>query len=90
MVNNVLGGQAERAGTVLVNVEPDRLHLLAPIEVRVNDLGVCRHDLPNLFSDRAHFHRVGPDHAELNGERAATVKKAPAVPRLSRRPIDSV
>src|SRR5262249_57588851 len=63
--------------------EPDRLYLPAPIEVRVDDLGVCRHDLLHFFGDRAHFHRVGPDHAELRGEADRRAEQETIDPRAS-------
>ena len=82
-LGNVLGRQAQRAGTVLVYLEPDRLHLLAPIEVRVDDLGVCRHHLAHLFGDCAHFHRIGPEHAELHGEANWRAEQETIDPRAS-------
>ena len=67
-LGNVLRRQSERAGAVLVDLEPDRLHLLAPVEVRVDDLGVLRHYLAHLFGDGPHLHRIRPDDAELDRE----------------------
>ncbi len=88
-LGDVLRRQAERAGAVLVDLEPDRLHLLAPVEMRVDDLGVCRHDLAHLFGDRAHLHRVGPDHAELHREadRRAEHEAVDARARLRQRAV---
>ena len=82
-LGNVLGGKAKCAGTVLVDLKPDRLYLLTPIEVRVDDFGIRRHDLAHLFGNRAHFHGVGPDHAELHGEADGRAKQETINPRAS-------
>ena len=67
-LRHVLRRQPKRAGAVLVDLEADRLHLFAPVEVRVDDLGICRHDWRDLLGDLAHLHRIGADHAELHRE----------------------
>ena len=79
----------ERAGAVLVDLEADRLDLLAPVEVRVDDLGVVRHDLAHLLGDGAHLHRVGSDHAELHREadRRAELEAVDAGARLRQRAV---
>ena len=39
-LRHVLRREAERAGAILIDFEPDRLDLFAPVEVRVDDFGV--------------------------------------------------
>src|SRR5690242_4288923 len=36
--------------------------------MRVDDLGICRHDLADLLGNLAHLHRIGADYAELHRE----------------------
>ena len=86
-LGDVLRGEPERAGAILVDLEPDRLDLLAPIEMRVDDLGVPRHHLAHLLGDRAHL-RVGPDHAELHRKPTGgpnTKRSTRRAPRATRR-----
>ena len=58
------GRDAERA----VDLEADRLDLFAPVQVWVDNLGICRHDLADLLGNLAHLHRIGADHTELHRE----------------------
>ena len=74
---------------ILVDIEPDRLHLLVPIEVRIDELAVFRHHLADVFRDGAHFQRVGADHAELNrkADRRAEDETVDTRPRLRQRAV---
>jgi len=38
VLRDILRGEAKRAGAILIDVETDRLDLLAPVEMRVDDL----------------------------------------------------
>src|SRR5262249_24605366 len=46
--------------------EADRLDLLAPVEMRIDQLRILRHHLAHLVADLADLHGVGPDDAELD------------------------
>ena len=67
-LRHILRGEAERAGAVLIDLEADRFHLLAPVEMRIDDLGILRHHGADLVGDRAHLHGIGADDAELHRE----------------------
>ena len=60
------GREPDGAGAVLVDFEPDRLGLLAPVEMRIDQLAVGGHDLAHVFGDVADLQRIGPDDAELH------------------------
>ena len=65
-LRDVLRGQTDGAGAVLIDFQPDRLRLLVPVEMRIDELAIVRHHLADLLGDVAHLQRVGPDDAELH------------------------
>src|SRR5262249_32020473 len=65
-LRDVVWGQPERAGAVLIDFEPDRLLLLAPVEVRIDHVGIFRHDGAHLIGDYTHLHGIGTDDAKLD------------------------
>ena len=68
-LRHVLRGEAERAGAVLIDLEADRFDLLAPVEMRIDHLGVLRHDGAHLLGDaRAPSCGSGPTTRNCTGK----------------------
>src|SRR5262249_10529721 len=68
VLGDLLRRETERTGAILIHHQADGLHLLAPVEMRIDDLAVRRHDVTHLIGNAAHRHRVRPDHPELHRE----------------------
>ena len=62
------GRQAERAGARLIDLEPDRGHLLAPVEMRIDQPPIGAHDVAHLRGDVAHHVGLCADDPELHGK----------------------
>ena len=88
-LRDVLRGEAERAGAVLVDDELQIGRLLVPVELRILDVRVLPHDVAHLVGDVAHLAGVGADHAELDGEadRRTEIEAVDAHARLGQRAI---
>src|SRR6516165_5273808 len=84
-LRHILWRETQCAGTVLIDLEADRLLLLAPVEMGVDDLGVGRHDLANLLGDLPHFQRIGLNHTELHREADWWTKEEAIYSRTRRR-----
>ena len=67
-LRDVLRGQAERAGAVLIDHELEVGRLLVPVELDFLHVLVLPHHVAHLVGDVAHRVGVGADHAELDGE----------------------
>jgi hypothetical protein len=65
-LGDVLWRQAERPGARLVDLEPERRHFLAPIEMRVDQPRIGAHDVAHPQGRFAHDVRLRPNDAELN------------------------
>ena len=65
---NILRGQAKGACAVLVDIEADGRHALVPVEMGVDGILVCTHNLAHVVGDAAHLHRIGADDAKLHRE----------------------
>jgi hypothetical protein len=52
---------------ILIDLKLDRLGLLVPVEVRVDQFAVGRHNPTDVLGNLAHFQRIGSDDAELHG-----------------------
>ena len=66
-LRHVLRREAYRTSAILIDLKLDRLGLLVPVEVRIDQLAVGRHDLAHVFGNLANFQRIWSDHAELHG-----------------------
>jgi hypothetical protein len=80
-LRDVLRGQSERAGAILVDFEADRLDLFVPVQVRIEDVGVFRHHGAHLLGDAANLQGIGTNEAELNGEADRRAEREAVDPR---------
>jgi hypothetical protein len=84
-LRNLLRVETDRPRPLLVDDEADGRGHLVPVEMRVDHVGVRPHRLANPPRDLAHGHRLGANHAELDGEadRRAEVEAVDPHPSLA-------
>ena len=80
---HVLRGQAERAGAVLVDLEPHAVDGSSHSSCGVEAFAVAAHDVAHLLGDLADLRRIRADHAELHREadRRAEIEAVDPHPR---------
>ena len=83
-LRDVLRREPQRPRAVLIDLEPDRLLLLVPVELHVARVRVGAHGGPHLVGHGAHAVAVRTDHAELHREadRRSEVQPVDAQARL--------
>ena len=67
-LRDVLRRQPQRPRAVLIDLEPDGLLLLVPVELHVARVGVGAHGVPHFLGHGAHAVAVRAEHAELHRE----------------------
>src|SRR5262249_17007820 len=79
----------QRPDAILIDHELQRWRLLVPVEMRIDHLVVCTHNLTDLIGDVARLLRVGAYDTELHREsdRGTEVEPVDPHPRFRKRTI---